>query len=392
MERLLQLKEPVVEYFRRNSNDKRRLTSHDWNVTNQVCSILDPIAEVNIKIEGAEDTYISWATFLMKESIEIMTSECLQIRVPDKPGMDPVQYEQVNKLDLFPEVETAVEVYREVMEEKDLGRALNPTERISVFLGPRRKMMSEDDCIGGGHVLQTMAISDIEELGHHFVGNVAQTSRRTPAPEPGPAPALAPAPAPAPSPAPAPAPAPELATPAVTLPRVSSVMEQRRLARLAAAGHGGSSDGAQGGEVQPVTHHVALRQELNNYRGQNVEEDVCGFLLPGFWLRKSEPTLAQGTGELVAPPDLPHLALVATSCQAERNFSSLSFLIGTLRASMSPFKVEQMMFLKLNQGCLPEVQKYNAVIAAQQERRSQCLQDVQSAQEAAAGETVDVEI
>ncbi|CAM9156247.1 unnamed protein product [Ascophyllum nodosum] len=25
-----------------------------------------------------------------------------------------------------------------------------------------------------------MAISDIEELGHHFVGNVAHTSRRTP--------------------------------------------------------------------------------------------------------------------------------------------------------------------------------------------------------------------
>ena len=70
-----------------------------------------------------------------------------------------------------------------------------------------------------------------------------------------------------------------------------------------------------------------------------------------------------------------------------------SFLIGTLRASMrSPFNGEKMMFLKLNQGCLPEVQIYNAVIDAQQERRSQCLQDVQSAQEAAAGETVDVEI
>ena len=30
-------------------------------------------------------------------------------------------------------------------------------------------------------------------------------------------------------------------------------------------------------------------------------------------------------------------------------------------------KVKQMIFLKLNQGCLPEVQKYNAVIAVQQE-------------------------
>ena len=99
---------------------------------------------------------------------------------------------------------------------------------------------------------------------------------------------------------------------------------------------------------------------------------MCGFSLPGFWLRKSEPTLAQGTSELVVPPDLPHLALLArlyhgveaTSYQAERNFSSLPFSIGTLRASMSPFKVEQMMLLKLDQGCLPEVQKYNAVITA----------------------------
>ena len=50
----------------------------------------DPIAEVNTKIQEAEGTYISQATFLMKELMEIMTSECLQIRVPEKPGMDPV--------------------------------------------------------------------------------------------------------------------------------------------------------------------------------------------------------------------------------------------------------------------------------------------------------------
>ena len=78
---------------------------------------------------------------------------------------------------------------------------------------------------------------DIEELGHHFVGNVAQNASRTPAP----------AQATAPAPATAPATAPGLATPAVTLPRVTSVMEQRRLARFAAAGHGSSSHGAHGG-------------------------------------------------------------------------------------------------------------------------------------------------
>ena len=128
---------------------------------------------------------------------------------------------------------------------------------------------------------------------------------------------------------------------------------------------------------------------------------MCGFSLPGVWLRKSEPTLAQGTGEHAAPPDLPHLALLArlyhgveaaTSCQAERNLSSLSVLIGTLRAIVSPFKVEQVVLFELNQGCLPEVQKYDAVIAAQQGKRSQCVQDVQSAQEAVTGETMDVDI
>ena len=107
----------------------------------------------------------------------------------------------------------------------------------------------------------TMAFSDIEELGHHFVGNVTQDSSRTPA---------APAPTPTRAPAPAPAPAPGLATPAATLPWVSSVMEQRPLARLAAAGHGSSSHEHRGGGggIQPVTHHVALQQELVTIEGK----------------------------------------------------------------------------------------------------------------------------
>ena len=117
--------------------------------------------------------------------------------------------------------------------------------------------------------------------------------------------------------------------------------------------------GHRGGDT---TCNTPLRPSTEtNYRGQNVEADVCGFSLPGFWLRKSESILVQGTGDLVAPPYLSkylaHIARLyhgveAISCQAQRNFSSLSFLIDTLRASMSPLKVEQMMFLKLNQGCL----------------------------------------
>ena len=129
--------------------------------------------------------------------------------------------------------------------------------------------------------------------------------------------------APAPALAPAPAPAPGLATPAVPLLWLSSVIGQRNLARLSTAGQGSSSHEVQGGGVQPVTHHVALRQELTHYRGQNVKEDVCGFSLPEFWLRKSEPTLAEGIGELVAPPDLPHLALGSKRPVAKRSATFL---------------------------------------------------------------------
>ena len=111
----------------------------------------------------------------------------------------------------------------------------------AVFGGVRRLPQSKEEKGVQGRLhwrrwcfLHAMAISDIEKLGHRFVGNVTQHSSRTPA-------------APAPAPAPAPASAPGLATPAVVLPWVSSVMEQRRLVRLAAAGHGSSSYGNRGG-------------------------------------------------------------------------------------------------------------------------------------------------
>ena len=45
--------------------------------------------------------------------------------------------------------------------------------------------------------------------------------------------------------------------------RVFSVMEQRRLARLAAAGYGSNSHVAQGGGLSLI-HHVALLRELVN--------------------------------------------------------------------------------------------------------------------------------
>ena len=117
-------------------------------------------------------------------------------------------------------------------------------------------------------MLHTISILDIEELGHRFVRNVTQHSSR----------------APAPAPAPASAPAPGLVTSAAILPRVSSAIKEYSIDAWSdwlqldmEVVHMGHREG-----VQPVTHHIALQQELVNYRGQNVEAEMCGFLLPCF--------------------------------------------------------------------------------------------------------------
>ena len=63
------------------------------------------------------------------------------------------------------------------------------------------------------------------------------------------------------------------------------------------------------------------------------------------------------TGKVVTPARLPHIGLLArlhlgidaTSCQAERNFSALSALLGDLQSNLGRRKVEMMMLLKLNQ-------------------------------------------
>ena len=80
MARLLKLKQPIIDYFRRHSNNARKLTSHEWRVTSEVCSLLDVVAEVTIKI-GA-DTHIGQTMFNMMKIKAIFTEEDHNIRTP----------------------------------------------------------------------------------------------------------------------------------------------------------------------------------------------------------------------------------------------------------------------------------------------------------------------
>ena len=76
-------------------------------------------------------------------------------------------------------------------------------------------------------------------------------------------------------------------------------------------------------------------------------------------------------------------------CTAE---VALSFLIAHLRLSMAPFKVEQMMFLRLNQDYSNGFRKYKAVVGSQKDRMYKCGREVQSMQLKTAGEIIEIDL
>ena len=89
MDRLLSLKKPISEYFRQHPSfrqhpqNARKLTSHEWTVTNEVCSLLDDVSEATIRMQGAGDTHVSQAMFIVTE-----VSRDAQRGIPSNPGAE----------------------------------------------------------------------------------------------------------------------------------------------------------------------------------------------------------------------------------------------------------------------------------------------------------------
>ena len=74
----------ITEYFRQETqNSARRLTSHEWTVTNEVSSLLDDVSEATIRMQGATDTHLSQAMFIMREVIDMLKRHKQPIRLPD---------------------------------------------------------------------------------------------------------------------------------------------------------------------------------------------------------------------------------------------------------------------------------------------------------------------
>ena len=106
------------------------------------------------------------------------------------------------------------------------------------------------------------------------------------------------------------------------------------------------------------------------------QADVDGFDFLGFWHREGTARISSTTRKILASADMPSLEVIArlfhaidaTSCQAERNFSSLAHLICGLRSNMLPAKVERMMFVRLNKQFIEEVKELYAAVKLEQAR------------------------
>ncbi|CAB1106218.1 unnamed protein product [Ectocarpus sp. CCAP 1310/34] len=347
MGRLLILKKPISEYFRRlaqqnsqNKQLKRKLTAHEWTVTNEVCSLLETVSEVTIRMQGATDTHLSQATFIINEVIDMLTTDYHPIRVesaivtppPPAAGIIPTEGEGQNEssldgistaetqvTDLTLEAQDVVQVLLEVMDEKGVGKALQWVERLSVLLDPRRKTLDDTHLRNGSSDLKTQAEADLKA----FIGKFAQESAPS-------------------TPAPAPVVNVDTAEPARKKKKPTSRLEQRRAARLAeAVAGGGGGSGTTDPKAAGAGRRVLIEREMLVYLAEQPQVDVDDFNPLGFWNRRGTDSVSAATGKVSSPAEMPYLAFIArlhlgieaTSCQAERNFSALAHLIGDLRCN-----------------------------------------------------------
>ena len=84
MARLLQFKKAIVNYFKRHDSNRRKLSTREWVITNEMCNLLDVVAEVTTRIQGAEDTHISETMFNMLEFMEIFEGDTHKILTQDQ--------------------------------------------------------------------------------------------------------------------------------------------------------------------------------------------------------------------------------------------------------------------------------------------------------------------
>ena len=331
-------------------------------------------------MQGAEDTHVGQAMFIMTEVIALLQEGSQPIRVanatvlPTPPAGIPTEVTEVT--DLTMEAQDVLEAMLEVMEDTGLGKALQKVERLCALLDPRRKTLGADQLVNGSVALRMRAEQDLQQVVDSFEDAQAQASNPVPAPVVDPA-----------------EPATKKKKYSIGWRNGASNVCKRNPVVVVVA--------AVGTSFSPVTgRRVLIGREVLVYLAEARHPDVDSFNLLGFWNRQGTDSLCPTTGKVISPAEIPFLACIArlylgieaTSCQSERNFSALAHLIGDLRSNMLAYKVERMMFIRLNRHLVDEVRALDAAVEQARARVPRSAQKSAAAQAERSNMSIDLSL
>ena len=142
-----------------------------------------------------------------------------------------------------------------------------------------------------------------------------------------------------------------------------------------------------------------LRKEIDEYQQLPAVANREDFDILGYWHDAGSERL-DPHGNVIAAAQFPILSMLArvylcvdsTSCQSEREFSSLAFVHSNLRRRTTPERVERMMFLRANPDLIPEIKKLEDLLGGILRKQQEGKAKVVAAQSAGAGKEVVIEL
>lgn len=374
LKRLLELKPSIDVYFGCHStNIKRCFTGEEWVLLRQLVSLLEPATDIVKGIQGGRDGFLSRILFLTADLVQAYSEEEQVVMSADGVDADPGT---LTVSELMGASQTFLKVVaEELVEKRGLGTATTAVEIVALFLDPRTKSCAADVCVNGSPALKKRAKFELElhadvlqdkesintidgEEAEGVVGEQGAAERATIPPAGrrkegvgnGSEGVTAPL---------------RSKGKGKTLSRVA-LRQQRRLARRAQAGAGaGVGAGGASSEPRRLSSADALKQELRMYEEEEDAPDEDAYDLLRYWKEKATAT-ADERGAVVRKANMPLLAMFArlyhgvdgTSCQAERSLSCLGPTLGGMRRGVTVETVERLMYLRLNQGLIPEVARH----------------------------------
>jgi hypothetical protein len=350
LDRALLSEDPIRRYYGKNREaaKKTQLNEQQWAVVREVASVLDTVREINTRIQGGRDMFIGQCTHLMQELQAVVGSDEVDIRDSEVYGADETVTTAVFELDSI--TQKALRVLTEQLLSRELGVATNEVERMAIILDPRFKDQQLFDA-DTAELARNNLLAGYQKLGGAITepNAVPQSSGTSSSLQP------------------------------PTKKQKLSVLEKRQ--RALEAKHAA----LEMAKAAPA----AVKCEVTAYLDEPLSTDFKNdFDLLGYWRDKASdkydsstdpPTLVQKAEfPLLARLARKYLCVDATSCEAERVFSSLALTLDQLRCSLAPSKVEKMMFLRLNKRFIPEFRDLHEGKAARAAQRAINAADVAS--------------